>query len=231
MPRRARIVLDGVPLHIIQRGNNRAVTFFAEDDYLFYLEQLRELCVEHDIQLHAYCLMTNHVHLLVTPTVGSAVSSLMKHLGQRYVQRINRLYQRSGTLWEGRFKSSLIASEHYMLSCYRYIELNPVRAGMVAHPAEYRWSSYRFNAQQALGPWITPHESYLALGASVAERQSAYRDLFRLALEDGLVDQMRRAMSSGHPFGNERFRAEIENATGVRFGTGRPGRPRSTGSA
>lgn len=226
MPRRARVVLDGVPLHIIQRGNNRSVTFFADDDYVFYLEQLRELCVEHDVRLHAFCLMTNHVHLLLTPVIGSTISHLMKRLGQCYVQRINRLYQRSGTLWEGRFKSSLVASEGYILSCYRYIELNPVRAGMVMHPGEYRWSSYRFNAQQALGPWITPHESYQALGADVSTRQAAYRDLFRHRLDEGLVDQMRTAMSSGHPFGNNRFRAEVEQAAGVRFGSGQRGRPR-----
>lgn len=227
MPRRARVVLDGVPLHIIQRGNNRGVTFFADDDYSFYLELLRQLCAEHQVHLHAYCLMTNHVHLLVTPVTGSAVSVLMKHLGQCHAQRINRLYKRSGSLWEGRFKSFLVDTERYMLSCYRYIELNPVRAGMVSHPSEYVWSSYRLNACSGdSSSWLTPHESYLALGKDPHERQAAYRDLFSCELEAELVDQMRKAVNSGAPFGSNRFRREMEQAAGVRFGTGQRGRPR-----
>ncbi len=224
MPRKARLLLDGIPLHLIQRGNNRSVCFFADDDYAFYLETLGEQCRALDVHLHAYCLMTNHTHLLLTAQKAESVSELMKQLGQRYVQRVNRLYRRTGTLWEGRFKSSLIASDNYLLACYRYIELNPVRAGMVEHPAEYRWSSYRFNAQHGLGQLITPHPNYLALSADAEKRRECYRELFRFSLDPGLVDQLRTATNKGLAFGNDRFREQIEAATGRRmdFKRGRP---------
>ena len=142
MPRRARLSLPGVPWHIIQRGNNRSVCFHAEDDYQFYLHYLKEFADKFGCALHAYVLMTNHVHLLLTPARDDSAALMMKHLGQRYVQYVNRTYRRSGTLWEGRFRSCLTQSEDYVLACYRYIELNPVRAGMVLKPQDYRWSSY-----------------------------------------------------------------------------------------
>lgn len=131
MPRRARVSLAGVPHHIIQRGNNRSVCFFTDDDYRFYLEWLAKYLEECECKLHAFVLMTNHVHLLITPATCEGLGQLMKRLGQRYVQYVNRRYRRSGTLWEGRFRSCLTQEESYVLSCYRYIELNPVRAGMV----------------------------------------------------------------------------------------------------
>ncbi|PTR10619.1 REP element-mobilizing transposase RayT [Nitrosospira sp. Nsp5] len=147
MPRRARLVLPNIPLHIIQRGNNRQACFFADEDYSVYLDWLAEHASKTGCQVHAYVLMTNHVHLLISADGVEAPGLLMKVLGQCYVQYVNRTYQRSGTLWEGRFRSCLIQDEIYLLACQRYIELNPVRAGMVAHPTEYRWSSYRANAQ------------------------------------------------------------------------------------
>src|SRR4051812_23176241 len=142
MPRRARLSLPNIPWHIIQRGNNRAVCFAAEADYRRYLDELAELSKRFGCAVHAYALMTNHVHLLLTPDEAEGPGLLMKHLGQRYVQHVNRAYGRSGTLWEGRFRSCLTQSEDYLLACQRYIELNPVRAGMVRHPRDYRWSSY-----------------------------------------------------------------------------------------
>lgn len=224
MPRKARLLLDGIPLHLIQRGNNRSTCFYADDDYAYFLELLGDQCRALDIQLHAYCLMTNHTHLLLTPEKACAVSKLMKRLGQRYVQRINRLYRRTGTLWEGRFKSALVSSDRYLLACYRYIELNPMRAGMVEHPGEYRWSSYRINAQHGLGQLITPHPNYLDLAPDPEQRREAYRELFRTALEPGLVDQLRIATNKGITFGNDRFKQEIEDATGRRMNSKR-GRP------
>src|SRR5438105_2497922 len=143
MPRRARLTAAGVPAHVIQRGNNRGACFFADDDYAFYVHYLEELAKQFGCAIHAYVLMTNHVHLLLTPEQANSASQLMKHLGQRYVQYVNRSYRRSGTLWEGRFRSCLTQEETYVLACYRYIELNPVRAQMARHPREYRWSSYR----------------------------------------------------------------------------------------
>ena len=147
MPRRARLSLAGIPWHIIQRGNNRSVCFFAEEDYRFYLDHLEKLARRFDCGMHAYVLMTNHVHLLLTPERTDSVALLMKHLGQRYVQYVNRTYRRSGTLWEGRFRSCLTQTEDYVLGCYRYIEMNQVRAAMVSQPQDYHWSSYHADAR------------------------------------------------------------------------------------
>ena len=146
MPRHARAILPEVAVHIIQRGNNRSACFHRDADYLVYLDHLRELSQRHGCEIHAYCLMTNHVHLLATPRAANACALLMKNLGQRYVQYVNRSRERTGTLWEGRFRSCIAQSERYVMACYRYIELNPVRAGMVARAGDYRWSSYLANA-------------------------------------------------------------------------------------
>ena len=164
MPRRARIVLPNVPIHLIQRGNNRHACFFADEDYRFYLDWLAKHAGKTGCRVHAYVLMTNHVHLLLSSDKADAPGALMKALGQRYVQYVNRTYRRSGTLWEGRFRSCPIQEETYLLACQRYIELNPVRAGMVPHPAEYRWSSYRANAQGEADALLQPHPLYTALG-------------------------------------------------------------------
>ncbi|GAA3565824.1 hypothetical protein GCM10022265_14800 [Marinobacter xestospongiae] len=138
--------LPGVPAHVVQRGHNRDACFFAEDDFRFYRQVLAEGLKRNGAELHAYCLMTNHVHLLITPQHADSISRLMQHVGRQYVQYINKNYRRSGTLWEGRHKGSLVDAENYLLSCYRYIELNPVTAGMVDQPEQYPWSSFRRNA-------------------------------------------------------------------------------------
>jgi putative transposase len=146
MARLSRFVLPGQPQHIIQRGNNRQNVFFAEDDYRFYLEKLADACRKYDCRLHSYVLMTNHVHLLITPMTETGIGKVMQSLGRSYVQYVNFRHRRTGTLWEGRYRATLLDSERYLLTCHRYIELNPVRAGMVADPAAYPWSSYRHNA-------------------------------------------------------------------------------------
>jgi putative transposase len=197
LPRRARIQLAGVPVHVIQRGNNRSACFYAEDDYRFYLRQLADACREEGAELHAYVLMTSHVHLLMTAQQADGASRVMKRLGQKYVQYVNRTYGRSGTLWEGRFRSCLVGEEAYLLGCYRYIELNPVRAGMVPHPADYPWSSYVCNAQGEPNPLVLSHAFYLALGKDGRRRQAAYRALFRCHLEPGLIDEIRGATNGG----------------------------------
>lgn len=225
MPRRARVLLPGVTLHLIQRGNNRSACFYAEDDYLFYLEHLADQAKKHGCAIHAWCLMTNHVHLLLTPTKPESAGLMMKGLGQRYVQYINRTYRRSGTLWEGRYRSCLMQEEAYVLACYRYIELNPVRAGMVEHPGEYRWSSYRANAQTELSGLISPHPLYESLSSSRMQRSDIYRELFRYQLDPGLVDQIRTATNSNYALGSPRFTAEVENAVGRRVTRGKSGRP------
>lgn len=226
MPRRPRLVLPHIPLHLIQRGNNRQACFATDRDYRFYLEWLHEFAGETGCRVHAYVLMTNHVHLLLSPNCGESTGALMKALGQRYVQYFNRTYRRSGTLWEGRYRSCLIQAEDYLLACQRYIELNPVRAGMVAHPADYRWSSYRANAQGEENVLVTPHESYLGLGVTEASRLTAYRELFRSELKPEVVEQIRQASNGNFAVGNARFAKEIAAAVGRRVTPGQSGRPR-----
>ena len=183
MPRRARIHLAGVPLHIVQRGHNRDACFFAEDDYLAYRHWWGEALKASACSLHAYVLMTNHVHLLLTPPDPREVPRLMISLGRRYVQYINRTYRRTGTLWDSRYKSSLVQEETYLLACQRYIELNPIRAGMVDAPGSYRWSSYRSNAVGEPDTLVSAHRLYLALGTDQVSRLAAYRKLFRHHLD------------------------------------------------
>jgi putative transposase len=225
MPRRARITVADVPVHIIQRGNNRGACFFAEGDYGLYLAYLQELTAKFDCAVHAYCLMTNHVHLLLTPRGADGCSLLMKHLGQRYVQHVNRAYRRSGTLWEGRFRSCLAQSEDYVLACYRYIELNPVRAAMVRHPREYPWSSYRINAEGNARAMVVPHDQYRALARNDEARRAAYRDLVRARLDEQIVNDIRTATNGGFVLGGARFQDEIARMLRRRVVRGKPGRP------
>ena len=226
MPRRARLYLPGVPLHIIQRGNNRQACFFADEVYRFYLDWLGVYAAKVHCRVHAYVLMTNHVHLLISSDEPEGVGRLMKALGQRYVQYVNRTYQRSGTLWEGRFRSCLTQDETYLLACMRYIELNPVRAGMVAHPGEYRWSSYRANAQGEEERLITPHLVFASLATAGCSASAVYRELFRFELEPGLVDEIRKATNGNFALGDQRFASQIGAAMGRRVVPGKAGRPR-----
>ena len=225
MPRRPRIALAGVPVHLIQRGNNRGACFFAEEDYRYYLGQLSELSVRFGCAVHAYVLMTNHVHLLLTPTKAESASLLLKHLGQRYVQYVNRSYRRSGTLWEGRFRSCLAREEDYVLACYRYIEMNPVRAEMVRHPRQYRWSSYRANAEGQVSSVVTPHEHYRALARSAEARRVTYRALFKADLEPEVLQEIRAATNGNYALGSRRFQAEVAVMVGRRVTRGKAGRP------
>ena len=226
MPRRARVTFPGTPLHIIHRGNNRQPCFFADEDYRFYLDWLGEYAEKIGCRVHAYVLMTNHVHLLLSSDEAESTGRLMKVLGQRYVQYVNRTYRRSGTLWDGRYRSCLIQQETYLLACMRYIELNPVRADMVAHPGEYRWSSYRANAQGEADMLISPHPGYVSLGSDSDVRLEAYRELFRFELDPALVDEIRKATNGNFVLGDQRFSALIESALGKRVTPGKSGRPR-----
>ena len=197
MPRRCRIHIDGLPLHIVQRGHNRAPCFFDEQDRLAYLDWLREALAREHWRMHAYVLMTNHVHLLLTPDDASAVPRVLMSVGRRYVQYINYTYGRTGTLWDGRYKSSLVQADTYLLFCQRYIELNPVRAGMVSDPGEYRWSSYRNNALGEPDALVTPHPLYLALGLDGNTRRETYRALFQSALANAPLAELRMALNQG----------------------------------
>ena len=175
--------------------------------------------------MHAYVLMTNHVHLLLTSARADSAGLLMKHLGQRYVQYVNRTYRRSGTLWEGRFRSCLTQSEAYALTCYHYIELNPVRAAMVLKPQDYRWSSYHANGLGKANALITPHDEYRRLGKIEVERREAYRALFRAHVDEALVEEIRSATNGNFVLGNKRFQSEVETALGRRVTRGVAGRP------
>ncbi len=225
MARQPRIDLPGIAQHVIQRGNDRQPCFFRDIDRLRYLQDLREITLTRDCAVHAYVLMTNHVHLLVTPNEAGAISRVMQSLGRRYVRYINDAYGRTGTLWEGRYKSRLIADDAHLLRCYRYIELNPVRARMVTSADEYAWSSYRCNALGHADPLIRSHACYRRLGTTDGERQAAYRDLVQQAQDEDAArfsDHLRHQ----HPMGNERFRAAIEAQLGRSLTPGKRGRPK-----
>jgi putative transposase len=226
MPRRRRVHLDAVPLHIVQRGHNREPCFFDEQDYHAYLQWLGEALAREGCVLHAYVLMTNHVHLLVTPASAGSIPRVIIAVGRRYVQYINHSYRRTGTLWDSRYKSSLVQAETYLLVCQRYIELNPVRAAMVADPAEYPWSSYRHHALGAPNGILSPHDLYTALGNSAVARQQAYRELFVTGLDDEPINELRKALNQNQPIGNQRFYDQIEAATGQRRELKKRGRPR-----
>jgi putative transposase len=221
-----RIHIDGLPLHIVQRGHNRAACFFDDQDRLAYLGWLHEALERERCSLHAYVLMTNHLHLLLTPEQANCVPQVLISVGRRYVQYINHSYGRTGTLWDGRYKSSLVQAETYLLLCQRYIEQNPVRAGMVADPADYRWSSYRANALGASDTLLSPHSLYLALGADGNARRATYRELFRGALDEKPLSDLRLALNQDQPIGNDRFYREIEAMTGRWRELRRRGRPR-----
>ncbi len=227
MPRRARIAVPGIVWHIIQRGNNRCACFYAEEDYCKYLDILRDQAKAHGCAVHAYVLMTNHVHLLVTPERADSASLMMKHLGQRYVQYVNRVYRRTGTLWEGRFRSCLAQHDGYVLACYRYIELNPIRAAMVEHPADYPWSSFRANAQGKSDPLVTPHGEYNGLNRDPQARRHAYRQLFRAHMDSKLIDEIRAATNGNFVLGNDRFKNEVAGMLERRVVAGKPGRPKA----
>ncbi|MDH5632412.1 MAG: transposase [Gammaproteobacteria bacterium] len=210
MPRLPRYVLPGQPQHVIQRGNNRCPIFVADEDYGCFRHYLREASQRQGCHIHAWVFMTNHIHLLVTPDGENSIGKTMQSVGRRYVQYFNTTYQRTGTLWEGRYKATLIDTEQYLFTCYRYIELNPVRANMVSHPGEYRWSSYHYNALGKADSLIDPHERYLALGSQADKRQAVYRDLFSAHIDNKTLEDIRQATQKGWALGSDRFKDKVE---------------------
>lgn len=226
MARMPRLDLPRVPQHVVQRGNNRSVCFAADEDYLGYRGALGDAATHCGCAIHAYVLMTNHVHLLVTGLERGAVSRMMQRVGRCYVARFNARYRRTGTLWEGRFKSSLVDSERYLLACHRYIELNPVRAAMVARPVDYRWSSYRANGLGAPDGLISPHPCYLRLGPDAAATQTAYRQLFENAVGDDLIAEIRVHTRQQKVLGGARFHEQVAVLLGRTTVVRSRGRPR-----
>jgi putative transposase len=225
MPRKRRFYQPGVPVHGFQRGHNQEPVFFDDQDYLVYLRFLKTSADALGCLIHAYVLMTNHVHLLVTPTAANDISLLFQSIGRHFVPYINKTYRRKGSLWEGRHKGHILESGNYFLACMRYIELNPVRAGMVEHPAQYRWSSYAANAQGFDNAIIRPHEVYLTLEKTADERQAAYRGLFESVIHTDELDLIRASLHSGTPLGNNHFKKQIESVVGGTVGFSKRGRP------
>jgi len=199
--------------------------FAARADYLLLHECLTAASKAHGCRVHAYAFMTNHIHVLVTPTTAEGVSEMMQTAGRRYVRRFNDAYQRTGTLWEGRYKATVVEIERYLIACHRYIELNPVRAGLVERPAQYQWSSYRANAFGARDPLVTPHESFHALGPDARAWRRAYRALVEEGLPDSTLNEIRDATNGGWALGNDRFREEIAELVGRRAQRATRGRP------
>ena len=223
MARLPRLCLPGIPVHIIQRGVNRTACFASDEDLAAYAHWLAKSATNNNVAIHAWVFMTNHVHLLATPGTSHGISKMMQVLGRHYVRYFNYTYQRTGTLWEGRFKSCVIDAEDYLLACQRYIELNPVRAKMVKSPADYRWSSFHSNAGgKPAGLW-TPHPVYLRLGLSQEQRAKHYRELFVQPMETVELNTIRTATNQGLALGNTRFKDQIEALTGRRVTSKRPG--------
>ena len=230
MARLPRLYLPGCAQHVIQRGNNREACFYDVADYKAYLSFLNESAVQYQVSIHAFVLMTNHVHLLVTPSSEQGISRMMQAQGRKYVRYFNYTYKRTGTLWEGRFKSTLVDTNSYLLTVYRYIELNPVRANMVVHAAEYPWSSYQGNALGKPIQLLTPHELYSQLGKTNQERQSAYRALFRGRIPDRELSVIREATNKSWALGDNHFKAQVEAKTGHRSQPFRRGGDRKSAS-
>ena len=227
MPRTGRIVLPDLPHHVIHRGHNRSPVFVEECDYRLYLDTLAEWKERLGCGVFAFCLMTNHVHLVVAPgPVAESLSRLMKRLAGRYTRYVNRAEGRSGTVWNGRFQSSPIETDRYLMACCRYVELNPVRAAMVASPEDYPWSSYRSKIGASAVNWLDEDPCYLALGATRARRQARSREWVEGSVPDGEWDLLRSAVRRGQLSGSERFRDIVEQRTGRRIELRGPGRPK-----
>ena len=226
MPRRARMYIPGLPYHVVQRGNNREPCFIEPENYLFYLELWKSLSEKYGVDVHAYCLMTNHIHFLVTPNTETSLSTTMKVVGSRYAHYVNRKTKRTGTLWESRHKASPVDAENYLLLCSRYIELNPVKAKMVEFPSDYKWSSYCSNAEGISNRIIESHELYKRLGKTCNERCESYKELFKNKYDCSEDEKINKAVEFSVPTGDGIFKAQIERMLGRKVGQAYRGRPR-----
>lgn len=224
MPRRPRLELPGIPLHITQRGVNRAAVF-VDDDRRHYLALLESMLRPHEVALHAYVLMDNHVHLLASAPGTGSISRALRNLGQCYVQAFNRRHRRTGTLWEGRFKSCLVDSDRYLLAVYRYIELNPVRAGMVATPEAHPWSSVHVNLGQRTDTLVTPHPIFAAWGTGDGSHAAAYRRWLYQPIDVPELQAVRDHLRQERALGDLRFQAMVEKALNRPASVRPPGRP------
>lgn len=215
-----------MPVHIVQRGHSREPVFFKTEDYLSYLGWLHEASERYRCKIHAYVLMTNHIHVLATPEKNNSISLMMQYVGRHYVPYINDSYGTSGSIWEGRYKSNMIHDEAYLLICMRYIELNPVRANMVDAPGIYRWSSYQANAHGKEDELVRNHPLYISLGKSGALRIKAYAALFNAHINQEQLGVIRASCQSGTPLGNNYFKQKVEEKLMCNVGQINRGRPK-----
>lgn len=224
MARLPRLVIPHQPHHIIQRGNDQQLIFRDNADFQTFLDWLREAAKQYQVLIHAYVLMSNHLHLLATPNDETGLAKMMQWVGRHYVPYFNFKYKRSGTLWQGRFKTSVIDSERYFMVCSRYIELNPVRAGIVHNPVEYHWSSYQHHIGLRADPLITDHALFWALGNTPFEREAAYKALAEQGLSSMELEQMRNSFK-GWVIGSDQFKAQLEKQATRRVAPAPKGRP------
>ncbi|MFM7332355.1 MAG: REP-associated tyrosine transposase [Brachymonas sp.] len=225
MARQARTALPGYTYHVIQRGNNRQSIFVSDADRREWLQLLFEASREHAVAIHSYVLMDNHVHLLLTPTTQEGLSKLMQQVGRSFVLRFNKRQGRSGTLFEGRFRSALVQSERYLLACMAYIDLNPVRAGMVLQPQDFAWSSYAHYSGGLADRMITPHPHFFNLGNTPFSREKAYQELIQAGLSAPVQTQITQTLLKNHALGDDEFILNLEKKTERRLHTSKAGRP------
>jgi len=228
MPRQLRLIVAGYPHHIISRGNNRSAIFYNDKDRRFFIDSLKAVKEKTKSKIYAYCFMTNHVHLLIEPSSKDGIGNLIQSLGRRYVRYINQVYKRTGTLWEGRFKSSLVSKDEYLLACARYIELNPVRAKMVNNPEDYPWSSFGFRAEGRPDELLDEDPVYKGLGKTPQERQMNYREWFKRSTSQEELSLIRNAVQKGGIFGNKGFFDRVAQLTGRDVVLRPRGRPRKS---
>lgn len=227
MARLPRLTVAGYPHHVIQRGNNRQAIVKTDADREVLLDLLGENAKKHQVAINAYVLMDNHFHLLLTPETGEGVPLMMQAVGRRYVRYFNDLHQRTGTLWEGRYRSTLIQTDRYLLACMAYLDLNPVRAGVVHDPRQYPWSSHRHFVGQALDRRVTPHALYWSLGNTPFAREAAYTELVRTGLAREQQDAITQSTLHGWALGDPDFVDGLQKRTPRRITKARPGRPTS----
>lgn len=225
MARLSRLTIPSFPHHLVQRGNNRQPTFHEAADYELLLKLLAEHAQREKVAIHAYVLMGNHFHLLATPETLTGLPRMMQAVGRRYVQYFNRRYQRTGTLWEGRYKATLVQTERYLLACMAYIDLNPVRAGIVARPSDYVWSSHRHYIGQTNDRLVTPHPLFWEMGNTPFAREAAYAERVNLGITADQQKSLTESVLKGWALGDREFLAGLQARTSRRLARGRAGRP------